>query len=64
MPVMNGYEAAEVILEMKPDTKIIAQTANAMTSDRENCMESGFVAYVAKPVSKNDMYALMAKWIN
>lgn len=64
MPVMNGYEAAEVILEMKPDTKIIAQTANAMTSDRENCMESGFVAYVAKPVSKSDMYALMAKWID
>ncbi|MAU70695.1 MAG: histidine kinase [Pseudozobellia sp.] len=64
MPVMNGYEAAEAILEMKPDTRIIAQTANAMTSDKENCIASGFVAYVAKPVSKSEMYALMAKWIN
>ncbi|MFC4097375.1 chemotaxis protein CheB [Euzebyella saccharophila] len=63
MPVMDGYEAADAILKINPEARIIAQTANAMTSDRENCLEKGFVDYVAKPISKDEMFTILSKWI-
>lgn len=51
MPNMNGYEASEQIRLFNKKVIIIAQTANAMSSDRANALDSGCNDYVSKPVN-------------
>ncbi len=51
MPVMDGYEATRLIrgsLGLQ-DLPIIGLTANAMASDREQCLNSGMNEHVSKP---------------
>ncbi|MFW5819870.1 MAG: PAS domain S-box protein [Bacteroidota bacterium] len=50
LPLMNGYEATREIKKIRPDLPVIAQTANAMDSDRAKCMEAGCSDYVTKPI--------------
>ena len=54
MPVMNGLEAARAIRASKrPDGRtipIIAMTANAFSSDVQDCLDAGMNAHVAKPL--------------
>jgi two-component system, cell cycle response regulator DivK len=52
MPVMSGLEATRA-LRASPDTadlKIIALTAHAMGSARDDCMAAGCDAFATKPV--------------
>lgn len=52
MPEMDGLEATKWIhqnLTEKP--YIIAMTANAMSGDREKCLEAGMTDYISKPVN-------------
>jgi two-component system NtrC family sensor kinase len=53
MPVLNGLEATAKILEewnFATRPRIIAMTANAMPSDREQCLASGMDDYLSKPI--------------
>ena len=51
MPIMDGYEATQVIRQMKIDQPyIIAMTANAMAKDRDECIQAGMNDYIAKPM--------------
>ena len=50
MPEMNGYEAMKFIKETKTDVAIIAQTAFAMSGEREEILEAGFDGYISKPI--------------
>jgi CheY-like chemotaxis protein len=56
MPIMDGLTATRHIrlLEESRDRKtpIIAMTANAMTGDRERCLDAGMDGYVSKPVRR------------
>jgi PAS domain S-box-containing protein len=55
MPEMDGVEAMQLIRERGDfsgrRTPLIAVTAHALHSDRENLMAQGFDGYVSKPVS-------------
>ena len=64
MPQLDGYKAAKQIFEHNPDTKIIAQTAYAMSSDREKCLKNGFVDYISKPIQKDRLIELLGRWID
>lgn len=50
MPEMNGYEAMKFIKETKTGVAIIAQTAFAMSGEREEILEAGFDGYISKPI--------------
>ena len=52
MPEMDGFQATKVIREtMKIQPWIIAVTANAMQSDRKECIEAGMNDYISKPIN-------------
>ena len=63
MPLMDGEEAMQKILAWKPGTRIVAQTANALSSDREKYLESGFVDHISKPIDKTQLIRIMEKWV-
>ncbi len=66
MPVMNGYETAELIRQQEKMTSIhipiVAVTAYALEEDLEKCMKNGMDAYLSKPVSMEDLLRVMAKF--
>ena len=66
MPEMDGYEA---IGKMKSNTMlqkipVIAITAQAMTGDREKCLEAGADGYISKPVNVDELLVLLNKLID
>lgn len=69
MPVMDGYEASEKIREWEQENSaipvpIIALTANALSGDREKCLEKGMNDYISKPVSQKGLTTVVARWID
>lgn len=59
MPVMDGLEATRLIREFDTQTPIVAVTANAFDSDREEALAAGCNAFVTKPIKKSDLEALL-----
>ena len=61
MPEMDGYEAIRAMKndEMMKEIPVIAITAQAMTGDREKCLEAGADGYVSKPVDINELVKLL-----
>ena len=51
MPIMNGLEATRQMKAEFPDLPVVAITANAFDSDRQQAMEAGCEAFLSKPVS-------------
>jgi len=62
MPVMNGNDAMKEIKMFKPDLPIIALSAFAMESDKENAMSNGFDSYLSKPIDKKLLFELIHKF--
>ncbi|MCB1734832.1 MAG: response regulator [Gammaproteobacteria bacterium] len=65
MPIMDGYRAAREIRKTPAFRKlpIIAMTANAFESDREQALAAGMNDHVAKPIDVKNLFAVLAKWI-
>ncbi|MCX5752581.1 MAG: response regulator, partial [Candidatus Krumholzibacteria bacterium] len=61
MPEMDGFEATQAIREIEKTTgthvHIIALTANAMKSDRDQCIAAGMDGYLAKPIKLDTLLA-------
>ena len=62
MPEMNGYIATEQIRQFNNDVVIIAQTAYGLTGDREKALDAGSTDYIAKPIKKNKLKALIQNY--
>lgn len=59
LPELNGLKATGLIKTIRPDLKIIAQTAYAMESDKMMCLEAGCDAFIAKPYRRSDLVQII-----
>lgn len=62
LPVMDGWEATRRLKQHQHTAHIpiIAQTAHAMTGDREKCLAAGCDDYTPKPVQLSQLLAKIA----
>ena len=64
MPNMNGYDATRLIREFETEhalapAYIIGLTAHALEGDRQKCLDAGMDNYLPKPLSINDLRAIL-----
>ena len=61
MPELNGYEATKQIRLFNENVIICAQTAYALSGDREKAMRAGCNDYLTKPFSNRSFTGLLEK---
>ncbi len=63
MPVMNGYETAEIIRKKNKSIPIIALSADKITVDNEKFNKSGMNDSLLKPLQMNDLKEILSKYL-
>lgn len=65
LPDIDGLEVTRRLKENSATANIplIALTANAMHGDRERCLEAGCDDYIAKPISRTELYGVLREYI-
>ncbi|HUX52975.1 MAG TPA: PAS domain S-box protein [Williamwhitmania sp.] len=61
MPDMDGLEATRIIRTFNKEVVIIAQTAYALTGDREKTINAGCNEYLTKPLSRRELTLTIEK---
>ena len=68
MPVMDGLEATAAIRAQEsrgaggPRLPIFALTASAMPEERAACLQAGMDEVLTKPINREALQALLARW--
>ena len=69
MPEVDGYEATGRIRNWECEngggrsTPIVALTANALSTDRDRCLDAGMSDYLSKPFRVSDLLSTMERWL-
>ena len=67
MPNMDGFAATAAIRAMEQGGNvhriIVAQTANAMSGDREACLAASMDDYLTKPFNAEKLAGIIKKWV-
>lgn len=62
LPLINGREAMIEIKKKRPNIPVIAQTAFAMSGDKEKYLSSGFDDYVSKPIIMDEILSKISRF--
>ncbi len=65
MPVMDGLTATRQLRQNPAwaTLPVLAMTANAMSADRDRCLEAGMNGHLAKPIDPDALFASVLRWI-
>ena len=63
MPVMDGYEATQIIKENFPNIPVIAHTAYSGDEDITNALQAGCDIVIPKPVNHHDFTKVLESYI-
>ncbi len=68
MPEADGYTATAMIREHErtnglPRLPIVALTANALSGDRERCLQAGMDDYLSKPLQLHLLKEVLERWV-
>ncbi|MCF6434253.1 ATP-binding protein [Pseudoalteromonas sp. MMG022] len=69
MPVMDGYTFTKEFRQLEKqnqltkETPIIAATANALSGERNKCLEAGMSDYISKPIELTKLKLIIHKWM-
>lgn len=64
LPVLDGQEAMSEIKKINEHIAVIAQTAFAMSGDREKYLLAGFDDYISKPIHPQEMLDILQEFLN
>lgn len=60
---LDGFEATRIIKKNRKTLPVIAQTAYAMSSDEQECLNAGCDAYIAKPIDIKTFLRLINRFM-
>ncbi len=68
MPVMDGFQSTNAIRHLEAESgkeavPIIAVTANALSGDREKCIDAGMNDYLSKPYTMEQLHNVLSKYL-
>jgi PAS domain S-box-containing protein len=63
MPIMDGFEAMQLIKTHSPTLPVIAVSAHAMIEDREKAIHEGFDNYISKPIKQKCLMKVLAEYL-
>jgi CheY-like chemotaxis protein len=61
MPVMDGFEATQLIKKLKPELPVIAQSAYAFADERDKAKSAGCDDFICKPIKRNLLLSMINK---
>ena len=64
MPIMDGYEATRAIKKIRPELKIVAQTAYSTEDDIKKALDAGCDDFLSKPVDQNKLKSVLNNHFN
>lgn len=64
LPGIDGLETTKRIKAMNPNIPIIAQTAYAMSGDRERALRAGCDDYISKPFKRHQLLDLIVQYLH
>ncbi|MEZ5071919.1 MAG: PAS domain S-box protein [Bacteroidales bacterium] len=63
MPFKNGYECTREIKKKRSDLPVIAQTAYAMSGEKQISQEAGCDDYLSKPIKVTDLLNTLSRFL-
>jgi CheY-like chemotaxis protein len=62
---MDGYAATREIRRREKGERIpvVALTANVLEGDREKCLAAGMDDFLAKPLKRDALVAVLGRWL-
>jgi signal transduction histidine kinase/ligand-binding sensor domain-containing protein/CheY-like chemotaxis protein len=64
MPIKSGFDCIKEIRRKNTKTKIIIQTAYALSIDKEKYFEAGCDGYISKPIKKDELFSVISQTLS